>query len=50
MSQLNVRRWTGAFGLAFVALKWAMFPLYGRRPSASSRFHLRQRRAVVLAS
>jgi hypothetical protein len=28
MNDLNVRRLTGAFGLAIVALNWAMFPLY----------------------
>jgi hypothetical protein len=28
MSDLSVRRLTGAFGLAIVALNWAMFPLY----------------------
>lgn len=28
MHDLNVRRLTGAFGLAIVALSWAMFPLY----------------------
>lgn len=28
MNDLKVRRLTGAFGLAIVALNWAMFPLY----------------------
>ncbi|HXZ05247.1 MAG TPA: hypothetical protein VEH81_10460, partial [Ktedonobacteraceae bacterium] len=28
MSDLSVRRLTGGFGLAIVALNWAMFPLY----------------------
>ena len=28
MSDLSVRRLTGAFGLAIVALNWVMFPLY----------------------
>ncbi len=28
MNNLNVRRLTAAFGLAIVALNWAMFPLY----------------------
>jgi len=28
MNDLQVRRLTGAFGLAIVALNWAMFPLY----------------------
>jgi hypothetical protein len=28
MRDLNIRRLTGAFGLAIVALNWAMFPLY----------------------
>jgi hypothetical protein len=28
MSDLNMRRLTAAFGLAIVALNWAMFPLY----------------------
>ncbi len=28
MNDLNVRRLTAAFGLAIVALNWAMFPLY----------------------
>lgn len=28
MSDLSVRRLAGGFGLAIVALNWAMFPLY----------------------